>query len=185
MPELLDSVPTSIGNYPGTLNHFRAAIARIQRIYWAGYEANDGMLFYFGRQDDDGPACSVWQIRASNGFGIDDHAELVATENPDGTCTVDLHDNSEAFASSLEQPTYGLDRFWEWLWDQIDATEPQTEHADSGHYLFPPKERRQLVEDYRRDRAAGRVRTKTAWADMHGISVRTLSNWEKAFPPDT
>lgn len=56
--------------------------------------------------------------------------------------------------------------------------------ADSGHFSRSASGRRQLVEEFRRDRKLGRVYSKRAWAAQHNISVKTLLRWEREFPEE-
>jgi hypothetical protein len=55
--------------------------------------------------------------------------------------------------------------------------------AESDHYAYPRQTRREIVRRYRMARSRGEVKNKEAWAQTnHGISVRTLLNYEREFP---
>lgn len=56
---------------------------------------------------------------------------------------------------------------------------------DSGHFARPPGKRREIVEQFRRDKDAGKVENMEGWAKQHFIEGRTLRNWLKEFPPDS
>lgn len=56
---------------------------------------------------------------------------------------------------------------------------------NSGHYAYSPNKRREIVEEYRKARDAHQITNKGAWAQSnHGISSRTLLNYEREFPEE-
>ena len=55
--------------------------------------------------------------------------------------------------------------------------------GESDHYAYPRQKRREIVRQFRMARNRGEVKNKEAWAQAnHGISVRTLFNYEREFP---
>jgi hypothetical protein len=60
------------------------------------------------------------------------------------------------------------------------------EHHDSSHFAHSWSRRRESVEDYRKQQAAGKVLNKDAWANTsYGITGKTLLRYEREFPEDT
>jgi len=61
---------------------------------------------------------------------------------------------------------------------------PTRKTKDSGHYNYSPQGRKEIVEEYRAARATGNVTNKNAWAQLHGVSGKTLLKYEREFPEE-
>lgn len=55
--------------------------------------------------------------------------------------------------------------------------------SDSGHFAYSKNKQREIVEHFRRDKAAGLISDKDIWAKRkYQISGRTLKRYEDKFP---
>lgn len=60
---------------------------------------------------------------------------------------------------------------------------PPSPKRDSGHYHMPREERCAIVTRFWRDKRAGQVVSRQAWARNHLVGhARTLSRWLAEFP---
>lgn len=55
-------------------------------------------------------------------------------------------------------------------------------NEESNQFKLPKKDREDLVNLFRSERAKGKINNKGAWAEKHGISYKTLKRYEDEFP---
>jgi hypothetical protein len=63
--------------------------------------------------------------------------------------------------------------------------EPMQEQVihDSGHYSYPPDERKEIGAKARKDKKAGKIMKQESWAqNNYGICWKTVNNYMKEFP---
>jgi hypothetical protein len=66
---------------------------------------------------------------------------------------------------------------------QVRGDSAPVMNLDSGHFAYPPDERREIVEHFRADHRKGKILNKDSWAQSnYMISGKTLRRYEVEFP---
>lgn len=114
------------------------------------------------------------------GFG-----DVFVTPSSDSIATV-KGDCGQPYPSWALAYLDALGRFLRTQCGIAGAQETTDTVSESGHFAWPREKRREIVEQYRDGRQRGEIENKDAWAQAnHGITGRTLLNYEREFPEET